>query len=44
MDSLVETPSANYLFQVRENGGDISTQQQDIYSTLVEKILFVRFL
>ena len=41
IDGLVENPAAKHLFQVREDGKDLSSQQQYVYRTLVEKILFM---
>ena len=41
MDSLIDTSAANHLFQVRDDGGDLSLQQKDLYRTLAENILFV---
>ena len=41
-DVLTENPSTNHLFQVQEDGRDLSSRQQDLYKTLVKNILFVR--
>ena len=41
MDGLTETPNANRIFHVREDGAKLSRQHQDLFQTLVSKILFV---
>ena len=40
MDGLTETPSSNHLFQVQEDDGYISIQQQDLYWTLVANMFW----
>ena len=41
MDNLVETLYANHIFQVGEDGGEISTNNQDLFWTLAENIIFM---
>ena len=41
MNCISETPEANHLFTVQEDGGTLTRGQADLFRTLVEKILFV---
>ena len=41
MDGVSNTPTANHLFQVREDGGTLAPVQADLFQTIMEKILFI---
>ena len=43
MYGLAGTPAAKQLFQVQENEGNITAQQEDLYLNIVERIRFVSF-
>ena len=43
MISIDENPEANHLFTVKEYGGTFTRVQENLFQTLVAKILFFRF-
>ena len=43
MYSIAETPAANHMFTVREDGDALTGVQADLFRNLVAKIFFVRF-